>query len=113
MFDVPVELPSYNAWLPDGLDLASSLASRTGHSQPWNLGLRSARRDTFLARGGVPGGHEKALLGGVMVPFSARSRGRVGVEDRREREAGTLRGMKMLLEDAVGEAEIVVEIECE
>ena len=24
-----------------------------------------------------------------MVPFSARSRGRVGVEDRREREAGT------------------------
>ena len=104
----------YRAWLVEGLDLARSLARRIGHSQPWNLGLRRARRDTFLVRGGVPwgrnvvlwhrsnlqfspGGQEKALWGGVMVLFSARSRGRGEVcrrgrgegEERREREAGT------------------------
>ena len=46
----------YRAWLVEGLDLARSLARRIGHSQPWNLGLRRARRDTFLVRGGLPEG---------------------------------------------------------
>ena len=46
----------YRAWLVEGLDLARSLARSIGHSQPWNLGLRRARRDTFLVRGGLPEG---------------------------------------------------------
>ena len=63
--------PVYRAWLVEGLDLARSLARSIGHSQPWNLGLRRARRDTFLVRGGLPGGESVVLLYSLVFTWGA------------------------------------------
>ena len=88
----------YRAWLVEGLDLARSLARRIGHSQPWNLGLRRARRDTFLVRGGLPGGYsfmsqilssvstwgagEGSVRRGHGALLSAKQRSRRGLPER-------------------------------
>ena len=68
----------YRAWLVEGLVLARSLARRIGHSQPWNLGLRRARRDTFLVRGGLPGGSVVLLYSSVLFFTWGAGEGSVG-----------------------------------
>ena len=53
----------------------------------------------------------------VMVRIKDQDKEKQGEEERQQildkYKKGTLRGMKRLVEDAVGEAEMVVEMECE